>query len=168
MLTLPYFMEVNKLAGITHFNKVSGINGLYAGANGSEVQISDSNGNLFQAGIQVTKTAAQINDALAAVAGSTGTGTAIPNSGITTVASASGAKNYVLADPTAAGDRKMIICTAGSTANTCVVKTGSTTCTFDGSHRTATFNGAGDSLELVALSTTRWFINVNNGSVALS
>lgn len=109
-----------------------------------------------------------IREPVAAVAGSTGSGTAIPNSGITTVSSTSGAKNYVLADPTAAGDRKLIICTAGSTDNTCVVKTGSTGCTFDGSHSTATFNGANDSLELVALSTTRWFINVNNGSVVLS
>lgn len=109
-----------------------------------------------------------IREPVAAVAGSTGTGTAIPNSGITTISSTAGAKNYVLADPTAAGDRKMIICTAGTADNTCVVKTGSTACTFDGSHRTATFNAAGDSLELVALSTTRWFINVNNGSVALS
>ena len=109
-----------------------------------------------------------IRESVAAVAGSTGTGTAIPNSGITTVSSTSGAKNYVLADPAAAGDRKMIICTAGSTDNTCVVTTGSTACTFDGTHRTATFNAAGDSLELVALSTTRWFINVNNGTVALT
>ena len=109
-----------------------------------------------------------IRESVAAVAGSTGTGTAIPNSGITTISSTSGAKNYVLANPTAAGDRKMIICTAGSTTNTSTVTTGSTACTFDGTNRKATFNGAGDSLELVALSTTRWFINVNNGSVVLS
>ena len=109
-----------------------------------------------------------IRESVAAVAGSTGTGTAIPNSGITTVSSTSGAKNYVLADPAAAGDRKMIICTGGSADNTCVVTTGSTACTFDGTNRVATFNAAGDSLELIALSTTRWFINVNNGSVALS
>lgn len=109
-----------------------------------------------------------IRESVAAVAGSTGTGTAIPNSGITTISSTSGAKNYVLANPTAAGDRKMIICTAGSTANTSTVTTGSTACTFDGSHRTLTMNAADDSVELIALSTTRWFINVNNGSVALS
>ena len=115
-----------------------------------------------------TKTAVQLNDALAAITGSTGTGAAVPNSGITTISSTSGAKNYVLANPTAAGDRKTIICTAGSTDNTCVVTTGSTACTFDGTNKTATFNAAGDSLELIALSTTRWFINVNNGSVALS
>lgn len=124
--------------------------------------------NLKINGVQITKTAAQLNQALAAVSGSTGTGTAVPNSGITTVSSTSGAKNYVLANPTAAGDRKMIICTAGSTDNTCVVTTGSTACTFDGTNRTLTMNAAGDSVDLVALSTTRWFINVNNGSVALS
>jgi hypothetical protein len=74
----------------------------------------------------------------------------------------------VLANPAAAGDKKMIICTAGSTTNTSTVTTGSTACTFDGSHRTLTMNAADDSVELIALSTTRWFINVNNGSVALS
>lgn len=109
-----------------------------------------------------------IRESVAAVAGSTGTGTALPNSGISTIGSTAAAVNYVLANPAAAGDKKMIICTAGSTANTSTVTTGSTACTFDGSHRTATFNAAGDSLELIALSTTRWFININNGSVALS
>ena len=153
--------------GKTHFDAISGVNGLYTGKAGSEIQVAGG-GYLYQNGIKITKTAAQLNQTLAAIAGSTGTGTAIPNSGITTVSSTSGAKNYVLANPTAAGDRKMIICTAGSTANTAVVVTGSTTCTLDGTNRTATFNAAGDSLDLVALSTTRWFINVNNGAVALS
>jgi hypothetical protein len=155
------------MAGITHFKNVSGIDAIYTGKKGSEIQVAGG-GYLYQNGIKVTKTAAQLNQTLAAIAGSTGTGTAIPNSGITTVSSTSGAKNYVLANPTAAGDRAMIICTAGSTANTAVVTTGSTTCTFDGTNRTATFNAADDALDLVALSTTRWFINVNNGSVVLS
>lgn len=124
--------------------------------------------NLKINGVQVTKTAAQINQAFSAIAGSTGTGTSIPNAGIAAVSSTSGAKNYVLANPTAAGDKVTIICTAGSTDNTVVITTGSTTCTFDGTNRTATMNAAGDSLDLVALSTTRWFINVNNGSVVLS
>ena len=154
--------------GKVHYDAVSGIKGLYVGKAGSEVQVASATGGLYQSGVAITKTAVQINQALAAVAGSTGTGTSIPNSGITTVSSTSGAKNYVLANPTAAGDRKMIICTAGSTDNTCVIATGSTGCTFDGTNRTATMNAAGDSLDLVALSTTRWFINVNNGSVALS
>jgi hypothetical protein len=155
------------MAQTTHFNKISGINGLYTGKAGSEVQVAGG-GYLYQNGVQVTKTAAQINQAFSAIAGSTGTGTAIPNAGIAAVSSTSGAKNYVLANPTAAGDKVTIICTAGSTDNTVVIKTGSTACTFDGSHRTLTFNGAGDSVDMVALSTTRWFINVNNGSVALS
>lgn len=109
-----------------------------------------------------------IRESVAAVAGSTGTGTALPNSGISTIGSTAAAVNYVLANPAAAGDKKMIICTAGSTANTSTVTTGSTACTFDGTHRTLTMNAADDSVELIALSTTRWFINVNNGSVALS
>jgi hypothetical protein len=155
------------MAQTTHFNKISGINGLYTGKAGSEVQVAGG-GYLYQNGVQVTKTAAQINQAFSAIAGSTGTGTAIPNAGIAAVSSTSGAKNYVLANPTAAGDKVTIICTAGSTDNTVVIKTGSTACTFDGTNRTATMNAAGDSLDLVAISTTRWFINVNNGSVALS
>ena len=153
--------------GKTHFDAISGVNGLYTGKAGSEIQVAGG-GYLYQYGTQITKTALQLNDALAAVAGSTGTGTAVPNSGITTIGSTAAAVNYVLANPTAAGDRKMIICTTGSTDLTSTVTTGSTACTFDGSHRTLTFNAAGDSVDLVALSTTRWFINVNNGSVALS
>lgn len=155
------------MAQTTHFNKLSGVNGLYTGSNGSEIKVADG-GYLYQYGTQITKTAVQINQSLAAVAGSTGTGTALPNSGISTIGSTAKAVNYVLANPTAAGDRKMIICTTGSTTLTSTVTTGSTGCTFDGTNRTATFNAADDALDLVALSTTRWFINVNNGSVALS
>jgi hypothetical protein len=156
------------MAGITHFKNVSGVDAIYTGKAGSEVKVAGG-GYLYQNGVQVTKSAEQINQSLAAVAGSTGaTGTAIPNSGITTIGSTAKAVKYVIANPTAAGDRKMIICTAGSTTNTSTVTTGSTNCTFDGSNKTLTFNAAGDSVDLVALSTTRWFINVNNGSVALS
>lgn len=49
------------MAGITHFNKVSGINGLYSGKNGSEVQNTDAAGNLYQLGTQVTSSAAELN-----------------------------------------------------------------------------------------------------------
>jgi len=156
------------LSDYTHNTNLCGVEGLYVGAAGSEVQVANSSGNLLQAGTLLTKTAAQLNDALAAVAGSTGTGTAVPNSGISTIGSTAAAVNYVLANPTAAGDRKTLICTTGSTDLTSTVTTGSTACTFDGTNRVATFNAAGDSLELIALSTTRWFININNGSVALS
>lgn len=167
--------------GYTHFDKVSGNNGLFAGKKGSEVQVASATGGLYQSGTAITataaelnimdgitKTTAQLNQAFATIAGSTGTGTAIPNAGVAAVSSTGGAMNYVLADPTAAGDKVTIICTAGSTDNTVVITTASTGCTLNGTNRVATMNAADDSLELIALSTTRWFINVNNGSVALS
>jgi len=40
--------------------------------------------------------------------------------------------------------------------------------TFDGTNNTATFNAAADTLALFALSSTRWIILNNTGSVALS
>jgi len=153
--------------GVVHYNRVSGINGLYTGKAGSEIKVA-SGGYLYQYGTQVTKTALQLNQALAAVTGSTGTGTAVPNSGISTIGSTAAAVNYILANPTAAGDRKMLICTTGSTTLTSTVATGSTACTFDGTNCNATFTATGASLDLVALSTTRWFINVNNGTVTFA
>lgn len=47
--------------GYTHFDKPVGVSGLYIGAKGSEVQQSDSSGNLYQAGTQVTSTATELN-----------------------------------------------------------------------------------------------------------
>jgi len=47
--------------GITHFYKVSGKNGVYVGGVGSEVTVADANGNLHQAGTQVTATATELN-----------------------------------------------------------------------------------------------------------
>lgn len=40
--------------------------------------------------------------------------------------------------------------------------------TFDGTNNTATFNAAGESLVLFAISSTRWLILLNEGSVALT
>lgn len=51
------------MAGITHFNKVSGINGVYTGAEGSEVQIADASGSLYIGGVAITATAAEVNAA---------------------------------------------------------------------------------------------------------
>ena len=47
--------------GYTHFEKVSGKTGLGVGKKGSEIVVANSSGNLFQAGTQVTSTAAEIN-----------------------------------------------------------------------------------------------------------
>lgn len=40
--------------------------------------------------------------------------------------------------------------------------------TFDGTNNTATFNAPGESLVLFAISSTRWLILLNEGSVALT
>ena len=47
--------------GYTHFDKVSGATGLGVGANGAEIVVADSSGNLYQAGVVITATAAEIN-----------------------------------------------------------------------------------------------------------
>lgn len=44
-----------------HFKRLAGILGLWVGARDAEVQVADASGNLFQAGTQITATAAQIN-----------------------------------------------------------------------------------------------------------
>lgn len=49
------------MGGITHYNKISGINGIYVGPDGSEVLVSNSSGVLLQAGVSVTSTAAELN-----------------------------------------------------------------------------------------------------------
>ena len=46
--------------GYTHFDKVSGINGIGVGKKGAEKQIADANGNLKQAGVPLVS-AADIN-----------------------------------------------------------------------------------------------------------
>ena len=47
--------------GYTHFDKVSGENGLAVGKKGSEVVVADSSGNLSHGGTALTATAAQLN-----------------------------------------------------------------------------------------------------------
>lgn len=47
--------------GITHFNKVSGVNGVYVGANDAEIQIASAAGAPLVAGVAVTSSAAELN-----------------------------------------------------------------------------------------------------------
>lgn len=47
--------------GYTHFEKVSGENGLAVGAKGSEVVVAGSTGTLYQNGTAITSTAAELN-----------------------------------------------------------------------------------------------------------
>ena len=49
--------------GYTHFDQVSGINGVAVGAKGSEVAIASSTGGLSQAGTAINATGAEINNA---------------------------------------------------------------------------------------------------------
>ncbi len=108
-------------------------------------------------------------ESLSAVAGTTVAtregGAKLPNSGISTISSTGGQKNYTL-DAPVAGIHKTIVCTAGSTANKCVVLC-STGVTFDGANTEATFDAAGEFLDLIGLSATQWLVKVNGGSVSL-
>lgn len=47
--------------GYTHFRKIVGKEGIYVGAEGSEVQFANSTGSLFHIGTEITATAAEIN-----------------------------------------------------------------------------------------------------------
>lgn len=109
-------------------------------------------------------------ETLTAVAGTTTAtragGAAITNTGITTISSTSGVKNYTLAAPVA-GIHKTVVCTAGSSTNTSVVLCAAGV-TLDGTNTKATFNAASDFLDLVGLSATRWLVKTNGGSVALA
>lgn len=111
-----------------------------------------------------------LTEPLSAVVGTTVAtvegGAKLPNSGISTISSTSGQRNYTL-DAPVAGVHKTIVCTAGSTANKCVVLC-STGVTFDGTNTKATFDAAGEFLELIGLSATQWLVKVNGGSVALA
>ena len=53
----------------THFDKVSGINGIGVGKKGSEIAVADSTGQLRQTGTAVTATAAEINKLAGVTAG---------------------------------------------------------------------------------------------------
>jgi hypothetical protein len=68
-------------------------------------------------------------------------------------------------DAPTAGDELFIIdsSASGTAAHTVTAPSG---VTFDGTNRRATLNAPGEALHLVAISSTRWFIMENIGSVA--
>lgn len=71
-----------------------------------------------------------------------------------------------LAAPTV-GDELFIVdsSASGTAAHTVTLPSG---VTWDGTNNTATLNAPGEALHVIAISTTRWFILENIGSVALS
>jgi hypothetical protein len=74
---------------------------------------------------------------------------------------------YKLGTPVA-GLLKKLICTSASTSLLANVYSGSSGVTFGGTNTMATFNTADDALILKAISATRWYIEVNNGTVTLA
>lgn len=93
------------------------------------------------------------------------TASTIPATGFSDLTS-TGAVNYALAAPFK-GAKKTLFKSASSTA-IITVSTTAAGATFDGSSDAAAFNGAGDCLQLVGLSTTRWAVVSNTGSVSIS
>lgn len=154
--------------GYTHYDKLSAHNGIAIGVKGSETDVVNSSG-VVTANVTGNVTG-NLTETVTAVTGSTTAtragGTAVVNSGIATLGSTDGQKNYTLAAPTA-GVNKTLVCTAGSSANTCVVLCASGV-TFDGTNTKATFNAANELLDLVGISTTQWAIKSNMNSVALA
>ena len=91
----------------------------------------------------------------------------LPNFGTVIVPAASTAAAYTLDDPIAGLEVTLVQNNTTTTGFT--VTTNSTGVTYNqAGNRTATFNGADDAIVLRALSTTRWGVVSNVGSVAFS
>ncbi len=82
------------------------------------------------------------------------TGTPITATGVTNITSTN-IVNFTMALPTVAGQRKVMVNTATTTATTVAVSTGDVTLD-GGTAKTITFLAKNASIDLVALSTTRW------------
>lgn len=95
------------------------------------------------------------------------TGTTIANSGVTLITS-TGAKAYVIADPTSIRQRKVLSQTSSSTAAKTVTTVGGAGIGFDGLNHIATFLGRGEALHLQATSTAMWCVIAKTASVTLT
>ena len=148
--------------GITHFNKVSGINGVYAGANDSEVVIADSSGNLYIGGNVITATAAEINELAVSAETETITvaGAVAVDKKITNLDATSGAYAVTLAAPAAGsiGQTKVIQMTVAGNAITMALTNvqGGTAGT------SASFDAVDETLVLVA-GTNKWTVTAEVG-----
>jgi hypothetical protein len=137
--------------------------------NPSDFTTSDHDGYIqFDGAIDIPQTVAGTS--------ASATGTALRSAGTALVSSTQAAAYYTLTQPlatprntTAAGYRKTIIATAGTTSLTIVIN--SSGATFDGTNNIATMNTGTTgptSLDLISLSTTRWYIKGNVGSVVFT
>lgn len=93
----------------------------------------------------------------------------LTNYGITTISSTA-AKAYTIDAPSTGNPAKYIIVTGGTTtdAKTVRISTANGAATFDGTNNTATFISTNNALSFVGISTARYGIFGNIGSVALS
>ena len=101
---------------------------------------------------------------------SSGSSTATLNAyGVNTINGPSSAGTYTIAGAAIAGVKVVInLLAAGSTQTKVVTTSPSSTVTFDGTNNTATFVAAGGTLVLESISTSKYCITSNVGSVSLS
>jgi hypothetical protein len=153
--------------GYTHFDKVSGINGLAVGKRGSEVSVASSSGQLFQSGAAIAADAAQINNVMESntLTRITAINKPVPTSGITLITGGAGLTGLTLAAPSLGCRCEIRLDSLSSGSVVCKTAEG---VTFDGTNNTATFDAAGEALILVYEAATKWAVVENIGSVGLS
>ena len=158
--------------GYTHFDQVSGVNGVAIGAKGSEVAIADSSGNLSQAGTAINATGAELNNAAdvsARVVELTVAGANAVTAGIQSVElnNATTAITATIADAVNHQGIFHVKATsepAGGQDHTLTLTAG----TFDGTNNVATFADILDTLIIYFDSAGKGTIVENVGAVALS
>lgn len=152
-------------SGITHFNKVSGVNGLYVGDNDSEVLAVSSTGVPSVAGTALTATGAEINtlDLSANTVTTTGAGAlAVTNSIDYLALTGAGAVTLAAPDATMIGKIKVIEMTVDNGDVTLAL----TNVQGGSAATTCTWSAVGQALVLVG-GLTKWNV-VSEGGVALT
>lgn len=155
--------------GYTRFSQPVGQKGLYVGAYGSETQVADKDGYLYQLGTKVTLSATAINKVAGwftatALDGTTGKKACATN-GVSAIAGGTGIADMTLAAPSQ-GDLAIIridSLTSGSVVVTCAEGV-----TVDGTNDIMTFDAAGEAIVLAYKDADEWQIVLNIGGVALS
>lgn len=109
------------MSAYAHFKRACGILGLWVGARDAEVQVADASGNLFQAGTQLTPTAAQINTL-------TGTDRAVKVKRVALAAVDTGGGVFAWANPESSAIIVERVCIDATTKSTsaCTVDIGTT------------------------------------------
>ena len=168
--------------GYTHFDKVSGINGIGVGKKGAEKQIADADGHLYQGETEITATGAELNllagcglsalqlqklytrYTVTALDGSDGEKACATN-GVSAITGGTGIDDMTLAAP-AVGDVATIridSISTGSVVVTCVAGV-----TLDGTNKKATFAAVSDTLVLTYKAANTWQVVMNVGAVVLA